>query len=71
METQNKIGWDNFIKGWICIKRKCAPHMFKEAMPKRCGPLKLLLPCGMYVVSSGMQGTLISTQRWQQQVLPQ
>eukprot|EP00957_Ditylum_brightwellii_P182156 13878302-Ditylum_brightwellii.AAC.1 len=33
METQNKIGWDNFIKGLICIKWKLAQYMFKEAMP--------------------------------------
>eukprot|EP00957_Ditylum_brightwellii_P078660 5980929-Ditylum_brightwellii.AAC.1 len=32
METQNKIRWDNFIKGWICIKWKFAQHMFKEVM---------------------------------------
>eukprot|EP00957_Ditylum_brightwellii_P016392 1232818-Ditylum_brightwellii.AAC.1 len=32
METQNKIGWDNFIKDWICIKWKFAQHMFKETM---------------------------------------
>eukprot|EP00957_Ditylum_brightwellii_P169251 12882050-Ditylum_brightwellii.AAC.1 len=33
METQNKIGWDNFIKSQICIKWKFAQHMFKETMP--------------------------------------
>eukprot|EP00957_Ditylum_brightwellii_P063038 4784578-Ditylum_brightwellii.AAC.1 len=33
METQNEIGWDNFIKGPICIKWKFTQYMFKEAMP--------------------------------------
>eukprot|EP00957_Ditylum_brightwellii_P005908 448126-Ditylum_brightwellii.AAC.1 len=33
METQNGIGWDNFIKSRICIKWKFAQYMFKEAMP--------------------------------------
>eukprot|EP00957_Ditylum_brightwellii_P116120 8857877-Ditylum_brightwellii.AAC.1 len=33
METQNKIGWDNFIKCQMCIKWKFAQYMFKKAMP--------------------------------------
>eukprot|EP00957_Ditylum_brightwellii_P111795 8527073-Ditylum_brightwellii.AAC.1 len=33
VEDQKKIGWDNFIKGCICIKWKFAQYMFKEAMP--------------------------------------
>eukprot|EP00957_Ditylum_brightwellii_P138706 10573028-Ditylum_brightwellii.AAC.1 len=32
VEDQNKINWDKFIKGRICIEWKFSQYMFKEAM---------------------------------------